>query len=96
MGDALLSERQQSASVQHLLDLFTNQMPQHTGTVTFSLDTVMLNISRRGNYQVLEVCFSVFDCWGFFFGGAGGRLLFFWNQIGKENRVDFSPTTGSL
>lgn len=60
VGDALLSGRHQSVFVQHLLDLFTNQMLQHTGTVTFSFDAVMLNISRRGNYQVLEVCFFGF------------------------------------
>lgn len=96
MGDALLSEWHQSTFVQHLLDLFTNQMLQHTGTVTFSFDTVMLNISRRGNYQVLEVCFFVFDCRGFFFQGGGREAAVFWNQIGKENRVDFSPTTGGL
>lgn len=33
---------------------------------------------------------------GFFFRGWEGGLLFFWNQKGKENRVDFSPTTESL
>lgn len=34
----------------------------------------------------------------FSFGGLGRErgLLFFWNQMGKENRVVFSPTTGSL
>lgn len=76
-------------------------MLQHTGTVTFSFDTVMLNISRRGNYQVLEVCFfgGVLITGDFSSGGgkgSGGRAAVFWNQIGKENRVDFSPTTESL
>lgn len=76
-------------------------MLQHTGTVTFSFDTVMLNISRRGNYQVLEVCFfgGVLITGDFSSGGGkggGGRAAVFWNQIGKENRVDFSPTTESL
>lgn len=60
VGDAVLSGWHQSVFVRHLLDLFTNQMLQRTGTVTFSFDAVMLNISRRGNYQVLEVCFFGF------------------------------------